>query len=86
MSDDKRQDAIDAGNRAKLLLEDPDLQSAFEDVRQALRDDWERSPANEPEKRERYYYALRGMNLAWDALRIRLDNGKIAASEIEEQD
>lgn len=81
---DQRERTIREGQRAKALLEDETLVAAFNDVRAAFRDDWESSPANAPDRRERMYYGLRGLDLAWDALRIRLDNGKIAASEIEE--
>lgn len=72
-----------AGDRARALLEDEALQAAFEDVRQAFRDDWENSPGRDPEMRERMYYGLRGVKLAWAALQARLDNGKIAASQLE---
>lgn len=45
-------------DRVKKLLNDPDLQEAFENVRQAIHDGWENTKPSDKELREEWHRRL----------------------------
>lgn len=84
MSDEgKLRDEIELGENARRLLEDPTLNEAFDRLKENFRAAWEGSEPENAEGREKFYYGLRAVHFVEKELRIMLDNGKVAASQIE---
>lgn len=83
---DERREAIELGERAKELLEDETLQLAFDHLKAKFTQAWANTTLEDREGREKLYLARQGIEYAERELRILLDNGKIAASEIEKEE
>lgn len=79
----KLREAVELGENAKRLLEDETLQEAFDRLKSNFRIAWEDSEPENTDGREKFYYGLRAVHFVEQELRIMLDNGKVAASQIE---
>lgn len=85
MTNDRAREYIEAGERAKALLDDPTLQEVFERLDAKFVDAWRNCRPDDQEGREKLYWAMQGLEYVRRELRIMLDNGKVAASELGKQ-
>lgn len=83
MSDeDKLHSASSDGARAKSLLENELLQSAFASIKQDYADKLFSTPADQPQAREMLYLAHRVLSQVQQHLQYVFDNGKLAEAEL----
>jgi hypothetical protein len=83
---DPLREAITNGERARALLEDAVLWDAFDTLKNKYTDAWRTSAPEQSADRERVYYALQGLEMVKRALRVILDNGKVAATILERRE
>jgi hypothetical protein len=79
------QEALDRATKAKALLDDPDLQSAFDDVRQAIFKAIEGCPLRDQEGLHEYRLMLKLLNDLRANLEQRVRDGKIVAFRLKEE-
>lgn len=84
MSKDELREQVAQGARARELLDDEVLAQAFEALERRYIETWRSSSAEDSVGREKLYWALQGLDYARRELRIMLDNGNIAASQLEQ--
>jgi hypothetical protein len=84
MSDDKLQDAIVRGARAKALIDDALLAEAFARLEADYVAAWRASPARDQDVRERLWQAVNVVGLVRDHLTRVLNDGKLAQRELDE--
>ena len=84
MTEDRLQREIDLGMSARQCFENEALQAAFDRLKQNYITMWKDSaPSAGSESREKLYYAHQAVEFVERELKIMLDNGNIAASELE---
>lgn len=76
---------VAAGVRVRELLEDQTLLDAFDALERRYVAEWRETAAHETEARERAYWALEALDRVRLELKITLDNGSIAASQLEQK-
>lgn len=84
MSDDKRQEAINRGKRAALLLQDDLLTGAFEELEASYIKALLETHVRDNDARERLYVAVHVARKVKDHLHKCLADGKIAQREIDD--
>lgn len=80
---DKRQEQIELGQRAQVLLNDPALQAAFSELFKSYYDAWRTSDVADAEGRERLFYTARAADNLLSHLNIVLQTGKLAQVEVD---
>jgi hypothetical protein len=71
------------GARAREVLENEQFQAAFEVIEKEIHDQWMNSSARDPEGREKLWLMLKMLQKVKLTLEGVLDDGKIAAKELE---
>lgn len=79
------QEQLDRATKAKALLEDPELASAFADVRQAIFSAIEGCPLRDQEGLHEYRLMLKLLNDVRANLEQRVRDGKIVAFRLKEE-
>jgi hypothetical protein len=77
--------AIQDGFEAKELLENAVLQAAFADIEKDAMDTIRGSFPEDTSEREQAYWLLHALDRLRTRLRIKLDNGNLAAQTLEKQ-
>lgn len=80
-----QQEAIDKGNRARQLLEDPVFKEALENAELRFTHSWKHSTPEDTQGRENMYFALQALGTVAQELRIISDNGTVAAREEQQE-
>ena len=84
MKEDRLQEDIELGDSAQQCFDNEALQEAFDRLKRNYIAMWTGSaPSEGSEAREKLYYAHQAVEYVERELRIMLDNGRLAASEIE---
>lgn len=84
MNEDRLQQDIELGDSARQCFENEALQAAFDRLKSNYIATWAGSaPSEGSEAREKLYYAYQAVEFVERELKIMLDNGNIAASEVE---
>ena len=78
--------AIEAGAQARALLENEVLMDAFAAVQEKAIAQWRGSFAGDTDEREQAWWLLQALDQLRTELRITLDNGTVAASQLEKQE
>ena len=78
------QEQLDRGAKAQALLNDPDLASAFDDVKQAIFNAIEQCPLRDDEALHQYRLMLKLLADLRANLEQRIRDGKLTAFRIEE--
>ena len=81
-----RREAIELGVQARALLDNPAMVRALRALEDKYQRAWENSAPDEIDVREGAYLALRTLGALTDELTILLDNGEIAARQIEREE
>ena len=81
MSDDKIQDAIQLGQKAKSLLEDETLGKAFAAIEERFIERWKST--TDATERDRCWMAVNLTGQVKDALGIFVSNGTMAQSDLD---
>lgn len=81
MADMKKR--VERGNKAAALLGDETLLAAFDALEVLYTSDWKNSKVDEVEKRAQAYSSLRSLDDLKTQLRVFVDNGKIAAKQLQ---
>jgi len=81
MADIKKR--VERGNKAAALLGDETLLAAFDALEVLYTSDWKNSKVDEVEKRAQAYSSLRSLDDLKTQLRVFVDNGKIAAKQLQ---
>lgn len=74
---------MDRQAKAQALLDNDLLKEAFAGLEKELMDLWRMLPNSAHDERERIWWAVKANDRAQSALRSIIDNGKIAAKELE---
>lgn len=74
---------VERGSRAAALLGDETLINAFEALEALYTSDWKTSKVDEVAKRAQAYSSLRALDDLKTQLRVFVDNGKIAAKQMQ---
>lgn len=74
---------MERGNKAAALLGDETLLAAFDALEVLYTSDWKNSKVDEVEKRAQAYSSLRSLDDLKTQLRVFVDNGKIAAKQLQ---
>lgn len=82
MSEDRLLKDKEAGFRAKTVLDDPAFKKAFEDVRAAIIDSWERCPIQDKDVAHELKLMLKIHKDIEGHLRKAVENGEFAAKEL----
>ena len=72
-------------DRAKEVLENEAFQQVFADAKQEISEQWMKSPARDAEGREKLWLMLSLLNKLETMLQKSLDDGKLAAKELQYQ-
>lgn len=84
MSEDRLERDKALGDSARECFDNQALQEAFDRLKQSYIAAWSGSkPSEGSEAREHLYYAYQAVEFVERELKIMLDNGKIAANELE---
>lgn len=81
MADIKKR--VERGSKAAALLGDETLLAAFDALEALYTSDWKNSKVDEVEKRAQAYSSLRSLDDLKTQLRVFVDNGKIAAKQLQ---
>ena len=82
MSEDKLSTALARAAQAKLLLDSPLLQEAFDRLDAEYVKAWRGTMATEDDARQRLWQAVQIVGKVRDHLRLIVENGKLAQSDI----
>lgn len=78
-----RREAIDAGVNARAVLDNPAFVRAVRALEDKYSRAWETSEPHETDAREDAYQALRALRALTDELTILMDNGDVAAHQVD---
>ena len=78
-----RRDAIEAGVNARAVLDNPAFVRAVRALEDKYSRAWETSEPRETDAREDAYQALRALRALTDELTILMDNGDLAAHQVD---
>jgi len=81
-----RREAIELGVQAQAVLDNPAMQRAVVSARERYVKTWVSSEPGEHDVREHAYLALRALDALMNELTILLDNGTLAAQQIEREE
>jgi len=82
MSEDKQSTALARAAQAKLLLDSPLLKEAFDHLDAEYVKAWRNTMATEDDARQSLWQAVQIVGKVRDHLRLIVDNGKLAQSDI----
>ena len=71
------------GNRAKEVLENEAFQWALNEIKQEIKNAWEKSPARDSEGREKLWMMLSLANKLELSIKSMLETGKLAQLDLE---
>jgi len=78
-----RREAIELGVQARAVLDNPAMVRAVRILEDKYLRAWENSEPDEIEAREDAYQALRALRALTDELTILMDNGDVAAHQVD---
>jgi len=78
-----RREQIERGSQARAVLDNPAFVEAVRTLEDRYIREWATSEPGEIDKREDAHRALRALGALTDELTILLDNGEVAARQIE---
>lgn len=73
------------GDQARLVLENEAFAAAFADIRKEIVAQWTNSPARDQEGREKLHLMLKLSDKLEATLRLSLEDGKMAALELQQK-
>lgn len=82
----KDKHAIARAERVRLALENEEIKTAFEDVKNDIYLLWEKTASNQEDERERLYRELHGLKAVRTRLSRAIQEGKKAQVEIDHGD
>ena len=81
-----RREALELGARAREVLNNPAFVHAVQSIEDRLGRSWQDSEPNDADLREDAYRALRALRALTDELTILLDNGELAALQVQREE
>lgn len=78
------EEQVERGQRAHRLLNDPMLVDARNEVMRVLHETWERAPIRDKDGAHEIKLMLKALNDVWGLLEQALNDGKLAAHELED--